>query len=154
RDAAVIYGDDYPTPDGTAVRDYIHVQDLAEAHVLALEGLLAGVPSTAYNLGLERGYSVREVIAAVREVTGCEVPVRVGPRRPGDPPVLVARATRIRRELGWYPRYERLEDIIATAWTWHRRHPRGFDEVERAARADRPAARATRRRAGGGMRHA
>lgn len=98
---------------------------------------------------------MREVIAAAREVTGCEIPVRVGPRRPGDPPVLVAGAARIRRELGWYPRYERLEDIIATAWTWHRRHPRGFAErAERPALAGRRAARPRRQRAGGGMRHA
>ncbi|MGQ9532647.1 MAG: UDP-glucose 4-epimerase GalE [Desulfotomaculales bacterium] len=155
REAVVIFGNDYPTPDGTAVRDYIHVQDLAEAHVLALEGLLAGMPCTSYNLGIGRGYSVKEVITAAREVTGREIPVRVGPRRPGDPAVLVASAARIRRELGWYPRYERLEDIIATAWTWHRQHPLGFGgREERPAPAGRRAARPRRPRAGGGMRHA
>nr|WP_277995702.1 MULTISPECIES: NAD-dependent epimerase/dehydratase family protein [Moorella] len=119
-----VFGDDYPTPDGTAVRDYIHVDDLAAAHVLALEALEQGSPTAAYNLGSGRGYSVLEVIKAAEKVTGKKVPYRVGPRRPGDPAVLVASAEKAMAELGWRPRYTELEDIIATAWQWHRRRPR------------------------------
>jgi UDP-glucose-4-epimerase GalE len=122
-----IFGTDYPTPDGTCLRDYIHVDDLAAAHVLAL-GKLAPGAKLAYNVGIGRGYSVREVIRTVEEVTGRSVPVREGPRRPGDPPALVADATRIRTELGWAPKYDDLKSIVETAWNWHRTHPDGFGE--------------------------
>jgi UDP-glucose 4-epimerase len=121
-----IYGDDYPTPDGTCVRDYIHVLDLAEAHVLALGALDHG--SRRYNLGNGKGYSVRQVIETARRVTGAEIPARIGPRRPGDPPVLVASAEKIRAELDWQPRYDSLETIIETAWAWHQGHPEGYED--------------------------
>jgi UDP-glucose 4-epimerase len=125
RPAITVFGDDYPTPDGTCIRDYIHVDDLAEAHLLALEKLAPG-KHWYYNLGTGRGYSVREVIRLAEEVTGKPVPVRQGPRRPGDPPELVASADKIRRELGWQPRYTDLRGILETAWNWHRRHPKGY----------------------------
>jgi UDP-glucose 4-epimerase len=115
-----IFGTDYDTPDGTCIRDYLHVDDLAEAHALALERLEPG-KGLCLNLGTGRGYSVREVIAVAERVTGCAIPVRVGPRRPGDPAVLVAATQRARQVLGWQPRYTSLEEIIRTAWVWHRR---------------------------------
>jgi UDP-glucose 4-epimerase len=115
-----IFGTDYPTPDGTCIRDYIHVADLAEAHVLALEHLLGGGKSAVYNCGYGRGYSVLEVVRAAKEVTGVEFPVRLEGRRPGDPPALVADAARIRRELKWEPRYDDLETIISSAWEWEK----------------------------------
>jgi UDP-glucose-4-epimerase GalE len=120
-----IFGTDYPTPDGTCVRDYIHVDDLASAHLLALEKL---EPSKQmhYNLGIGRGYSVREVIAAVEEVTGKKVPVKEGPRRAGDPPVLVASSDNIQKELGWKPKYNDIKSIVETAWNWHKAHPKGY----------------------------
>jgi UDP-glucose 4-epimerase len=122
RPHVTVFGEDYPTPDGTCVRDYIHVIDLARAHVLALEALAAGKPSTAYNLGCGgAGYSVREVIESVRRVTGRDLPVRVGPRRAGDPAVLVASSDRIRHDLGWAPRYGQLDVIVRTAWTWRQK---------------------------------
>jgi UDP-glucose-4-epimerase GalE len=114
-----IYGDDYPTPDGTCVRDYIHVSDLADAHVRALRYLLQGGNSAAMNLGTGKGYSVREVINAVRESTGREVPHRVAQRRPGDPAVLIADARLAEEILGWRPKYSTLENIVNSAWTWH-----------------------------------
>jgi UDP-glucose-4-epimerase GalE len=120
-----VFGTDYPTPDGTCIRDYIHVDDLAEAHLLALEHLQPGV-GLRYNLGIGRGYSVREVIRAAEEVTGKPVPVKEGPRRPGDPPALVASPEKIQRELGWRPRYTELRPIIETAWKWHSKHPKGY----------------------------
>jgi UDP-glucose-4-epimerase GalE len=120
-----VYGTDYPTPDGTCIRDYIHVDDLAEAHILALDKLGPGV-QLKYNVGVGRGYSVREVIRTVEEVSGRKVPVKEGPRRPGDPPVLVANADKIRAELGWVPQYPELRAIVQTAWDWHRTHPNGF----------------------------
>lgn len=120
-----IFGTDYPTPDGTCVRDYIHVDDLADAHLLALEKLQPG-QQMHYNLGIGRGYSVREVIAAVEAVTGLKVPVKEGPRRPGDPPVLVASSEKIQSELGWKPRYTDIKSIVETAWNWHRTHPKGY----------------------------
>jgi len=126
REKVVIYGTDYPTPDGTCLRDYIHVTDLAAAHVLALEALQEGGPPAVYNLGNERGHSVREVVETVRRVTGRDFPVEEGPRRAGDPAVLVASSRKIRRELGWRPRYGDLEQIVRTAWEWHRRHPAGY----------------------------
>ncbi len=122
-----VFGTDYPTPDGTCIRDYIHVDDLAEAHLLALEKAAPGTV-LKLNLGTGRGYSVREVIRLAEEVTGRKVPVREGPRRPGDPPVLVAAAERARDELGWKPRYAELRPIVETAWNWHRSHPRGYDD--------------------------
>ncbi len=119
-----IFGTDYQTGDGTCVRDYIHVCDLADAHVRVLDALDHG--SRHYNVGIGRGYSVREVIAAVRRVTGAAVPERIGPRRAGDPPVLVAAPDLIRRELGWTPRHTDLDEIVATAWAWRRAHPHGY----------------------------
>jgi UDP-arabinose 4-epimerase len=116
-----IYGTDYPTPDGSAIRDYIHVTDLADAHVRALRHLERGGAGTALNLATGRGYSVREVIAAAERVTGRPVPRHEAPRRPGDPPVLVADATLAREVLDWVPRHSDLDTIIATAWKWHRR---------------------------------
>jgi UDP-glucose-4-epimerase GalE len=120
-----VFGTDYPTPDGTCIRDYIHVDDLAEAHLLALERLQHG-SALRFNLGIGRGYSVREVIRTVEEVTGKSVPVKEGPRRAGDPPALVASSDRIQRELGWRPKYTDLRAIVETAWNWHRNHPRGY----------------------------
>ncbi len=114
-----VFGDDYPTPDGSCIRDYIHVADLAEAHVLALAYLRAGGESGTLNLGTGRGHSVFEVIAAVERLAGCAVPRSIGPRRPGDPPVLYADASRARDQLGWRPRYPELETIIDHAWRWH-----------------------------------
>jgi UDP-glucose-4-epimerase GalE len=125
RPAIEVFGSDYPTPDGTCVRDYIHVDDLAEAHLLALERIQPG-QGLHYNVGTGRGYSVREVIRTAEEVTGKPVPVREGPRRAGDPPELVAAADKIQRELGWKPRYPELRPILETAWNWHRNHPRGY----------------------------
>lgn len=126
REQIVVFGDDYPTRDGTCIRDYVHVSDLAAAHVLALEALDQG--SRAYNLGNGQGFTVREVIQVAREVTGHPIPAVVGARRPGDPAVLVAASERIRRELGWQPRFPDLDSIVASAWEWHRRHPDGYDE--------------------------
>jgi UDP-glucose-4-epimerase GalE len=120
-----IFGTDYPTPDGTCIRDYIHVEDLAEAHLLALEKLVPGQPLIC-NLGTGTGHSVREVIRAVEGISGRKVPVREGSRREGDPPVLVAAAESAREQLGWKPRYSALETIVETAWGWHSRHPRGY----------------------------
>jgi UDP-glucose-4-epimerase GalE len=122
-----VFGTDYPTPDGTCVRDYVHVEDLAEAHLLALEQLEPG-RELHYNLGTGHGYSVREVVRTVQEVTGKRVPVREDTRRAGDPPTLVASAEKIRRELGWQPRYTDLGTIVETAWNWHRSHPRGYND--------------------------
>jgi len=120
-----VFGTDYPTPDGTCIRDYIHVEDLAEAHLLALEKLGAGV-ELRYNLGIGRGYSVREVIRTVEEVTGKKVPIKEGPRRPGFFFNETATTEKIQRELGWRPRYADLKSIVETAWHWHRTHPRGY----------------------------
>lgn len=120
-----IFGTDYPTPDRTCVRDYIHVCDLAEAHLLALEKLQPS-QQLHYNLGIGRGYSVREVIAAVEAVTGKKVPIKEGPRRAGDPPVLVASSDKIQKELGWKPRYTDIKAIVETAWNWHKAHPKGY----------------------------
>lgn len=116
-----VFGTDYPTPDGTCLRDYVHVTDLAQAHLLALQALMDGAPSTAYNLGNSVGYSVREVIEVAAKVTGKEIPVTEDARRPGDPAVLVADADKIKQALGWQPAYEALETIVETAWRWHSR---------------------------------
>jgi UDP-glucose 4-epimerase len=119
-----IYGDDYPTPDGTCVRDYIHVSDLADAHLLALAALVAdGGPNDPliYNLGNGQGFSVRDVLESARRVTGHPIPAEIHPRRPGDPAVLVASSAKAMRELGWKPRYTQLDDILRTAWIWHQK---------------------------------
>ncbi len=120
-----VFGADYPTPDGTAIRDYIHVDDLAEAHVLALRRLLDGGASAAFNLGVGQGYSVRQVLDAIARVTGHEIPVQDAPRRPGDPAVLVADPSKAMRELGFRATRSDLDRIVASAWAWHlRAHPR------------------------------
>ncbi|HZP03520.1 MAG TPA: UDP-glucose 4-epimerase GalE [Terracidiphilus sp.] len=128
RSSIRIYGEDYPTPDGTCVRDYIHVSDLADAHLLALEALGAGEEAAGegqgpliFNLGNGHGFSVREVIESVRRITGHPIPAEIHPRRPGDPAVLVASSAKAARELGWKPRYTSLDEIIRTAWVWHRK---------------------------------
>ncbi|MFW2439061.1 MAG: UDP-glucose 4-epimerase GalE [Arenicellales bacterium] len=119
RENITIFGDDYDTEDGTCIRDYIHVTDLADAHVKALKYLEEGGKTTKFNLGNGKGFSVKEVIDTAKEVTGKEIPVEMGPRRPGDPPRLVGDAERIRKELNWHPKYDDLETIIKTAWEWH-----------------------------------
>jgi UDP-glucose 4-epimerase len=124
REHITIYGDDYDTPDGTCVRDYVHVVDLARAHILALRALDHG--SRTYNLGIGQGFSVRQVIEAARAVTGHAIPAQVGPRRPGDPAVLVAASDLIRRELGWQPAFTELPAMIESAWRWQRANPRGY----------------------------
>jgi UDP-glucose-4-epimerase GalE len=120
-----IFGTDYPTPDGTAVRDYIHVSDLATAHLKAIERLASGAESIALNLGTGQGHSVREVIASVERVSGRKVPTVESPRRQGDPPVLVADATRAQQVLAWTPQHGAIDDIVSTAWNWHNR-PAGY----------------------------
>jgi len=125
REQVAIYGTDYPTPDGSAVRDYIHVLDLAEAHLLALEALADG-KSRQYNVGTGRGYSVKQVIETCRAVTGHPIPAENADRRAGDLPELVADSSRIMAELGWEPTYTTLEEIVSTAWAWHRDHPHGY----------------------------
>jgi UDP-glucose 4-epimerase len=121
-----VFGTDYTTPDGTCVRDYIHVSDLAAAHALALDALASGSPSAVYNLGNGNGYSVLEVIKAAEEVVGKPISVKYGPRRPGDPAALVAGSGKIMDELGWQPRFADLKTIIETAWRWHSGNPAGF----------------------------
>ncbi|MDA8364164.1 MAG: UDP-glucose 4-epimerase GalE [Gammaproteobacteria bacterium] len=121
RASVTIFGTDYPTADGTCVRDFVHVSDLAQAHLLALQSLMAGADSAVYNLGNSTGYSVREVIEIARRVTGRRIPAAAAARRAGDPPVLIADSTRARRDLDWQPRYESLDAIIETAWAWHKR---------------------------------
>jgi UDP-glucose 4-epimerase len=125
REFVSIYGTDYPTPDGTCIRDYIHITDLVAAHILALNGLKER-NRLIYNLGNGEGYSVRKVVEAARHITGHPIPVRETPRRPGDAPRLVASSERIRRELGWEPAVPELSRIIASAWDWHREHPQGY----------------------------
>ena len=124
RKSIAVFGDDYPTPDGTCIRDYIHVLDLAQAHILALEALGAG--SRTYNLGNGSGFSVKEVIEVAREITGHPIPACVQVRRAGDPAILVAGSDRIKAELGWKPAHPGLHEIIASAWNWHRRNPAGY----------------------------
>jgi UDP-glucose 4-epimerase len=126
RPHVTIFGNDYPTPDGTCVRDYVHVIDLAQAHIQALRALDSG--SRIYNLGNGQGFSVQEVIETARRITSHPIPALVGPRRAGDPAVLIASSDRIRRELGWRPRYPHLYDIIETAWRWHSTHPNGYGD--------------------------
>ncbi len=123
RPEITVFGSDYATPDGTCVRDYIHVVDLAQAHVLALHALAKGHPSSIYNLGCGgEGYSVKQVIDCARRVTGRDIPVKHGSRRPGDPAVLIASSARIVRELGWRPKHQQLDAIVESAWRWMQRH--------------------------------
>ena len=124
RENISIFGDDYPTPDGTCIRDYIHVADLIDAHLRALRALDEG--NRIYNLGNGQGFSVRQVIETAERVTGRRIPVKIAPRRPGDPAVLVAGSAKIKRELGWEPKYPDIESIIRSAWSWHSRHPQGY----------------------------
>ncbi len=126
RDEIAVFGEDYPTPDGTCVRDYIHIVDLADAHLRALSRLQDGAQTLACNLGTGQGYSVREVIDAARRVTGHAIPERIAPRRPGDPPELVSGGTRAFDLLGWKPQHSELEDILTDAWRFHQSHPRGY----------------------------
>ena len=121
-----LFGDDYDTADGTCERDYVHVSDLAAAHLLALDGLATGAATRVYNVGTGRAHSVREVIGAVERATGCRVPTEAAPRRPGDPAVLYAAADRIGRQLGWRPAHASLDDVVGSAWRWHAAHPHGF----------------------------
>jgi UDP-glucose 4-epimerase len=127
RKNVAIFGTDYKTPDGTCLRDYIHVCDLATAHVLALKYLIKGGASTAFNLGSENGFSVREIIQTAKKVTGKDFPVTEEARRAGDPAVLVAASTKIQKELGWKPEHSTIAEIISTAWQWHQAHPQGYE---------------------------
>ncbi|MBA5729161.1 UDP-glucose 4-epimerase GalE [Aerococcaceae bacterium INB8] len=126
REAITIFGDDYATPDGTCIRDYVHVEDLIDAHILALEYLNNHTTSQIFNLGSSTGYSVKEIVEAARKVTGKEIPAMIGERRAGDPAKLVAASDKAREVLGWQPTYERIEDIIQTAWKWHEANPDGY----------------------------
>lgn len=123
-----IFGDDYNTPDGTNVRDYVHVMDLADAHILAIKYLEAGNESNAFNLGSSTGFSNKQILEAAREVTDEPIPAKIAPRRPGDPDSLVAASDKARNVLGWDPKYDDVHDIIATAWKWHSTHPKGYDD--------------------------
>jgi UDP-glucose 4-epimerase len=126
RPAVTVFGEDYPTPDGTAIRDYIHVEDLGEAHLLALAHLRRGGASQFFNLGNGTGYSVLEVIESARRVTGLPVPYEKGPRREGDPPRLVGDARKARELLGWVPKRPELDDIVRSAWEFMQAHPNGY----------------------------
>lgn len=128
-----IFGDDYPTKDGTNVRDYVHVVDLADAHILALEYLKAGHDSNAFNLGSSTGFSNKEMLEAARKVTGKEIPAKMAPRRAGDPSTLIAASDKARDILNWQPQYDNVEDIIRTAWNWKQSHPEGY--ADRGANA-------------------
>ena len=127
REKLSIFGDDYPTRDGTCVRDYIHVTDLAQAHILALDYLMQGGENNVFNLGNGVGFTVKEVIDIAREVTGHPIPATVCPRRAGDPALLVASSDKAKEQLGWKPQYDDLRTIVATAWAWHKAHPNGYD---------------------------
>ncbi|MBS4219310.1 UDP-glucose 4-epimerase GalE [Bacillus sp. FJAT-49711] len=128
RDEIAIFGDDYDTPDGTCIRDYIHVMDLVDAHILAIEKLRKTESSGTYNLGNGNGFSVKEVIDASRKVTGKEIPAEVAPRRAGDPGKLVASSEKAKKELGWKPKHASIESMIESAWTWFQKHPNGYVE--------------------------
>ncbi len=125
REKITVFGTDYPTPDGTCIRDYVHVEDLCAAHIVAMNALQPG-EQRIYNLGIGRGYSVREVLDAALRVTGREIPVEYGDRRPGDPPELYADSAKIQNELGWKAQYTDIDQIIATAWNWFQQHPEGY----------------------------
>lgn len=136
RESVSILGDDYPTPDGTCIRDYIHVSDLADAHILGLEHLLQGGGTEIFNLGNANGFSVREVIEAAKQVTGRNITVEVCDRRPGDPPILVGSSTKARQMLGWSPKYSNLNEILSHAWHWHQqRHQALPDTLQKSATA-------------------
>jgi UDP-glucose 4-epimerase len=126
REEVAIFGDDYDTPDGTCIRDYVHVMDLADAHLRALDKLRAGGESDVYNLGSGTGFSVKEMVDVARRVTGRPIPAKVVERRAGDPAVLIASSDKIKRELGWQPTKDNVEAIIADAWKWHQSHPNGY----------------------------
>ncbi|MFQ3549761.1 MAG: NAD-dependent epimerase/dehydratase family protein, partial [Armatimonadota bacterium] len=126
REDIKIFGADWPTPDGTCIRDYVHVTDLAQAHILALDALRDGAPTAKYNMGNGNGYSVREVIKMVEKVSGKSVKAIESDRRPGDPARLIASSEKIMKELGWKPKYPELETIVKTAWNWHSNHPNGY----------------------------
>lgn len=128
RERLQIFGDDYPTKDGTNVRDYVHVVDLADAHILALEYLKKGRDSAAFNLGSSTGFSNREMLEAARAVTGQPIPAVMASRRAGDPSTLIAASNRARKVLGWQPQYDNVQEIIRTAWNWKQRHPKGYDD--------------------------
>ena len=128
RQKIAIYGDNYPTPDGTCIRDYIHVSDLAQAHILALDYLLRGGENNVFNLGNGVGFSVRQVIDTARQTTGHAIPAETAPKRAGDPAQLVASSAKAQQVLGWQPEYTNLADIVKTAWQWHRTHPNGYEK--------------------------
>ncbi|CAD5899497.1 UDP-galactose-4-epimerase [Carnobacterium maltaromaticum] len=130
REQLSIFGEDYATPDGTCIRDFVYVEDLITAHLLALDYLVAGRPSDTFNLGSNNGYSVKEMVDAVRSVTGQEIPTVIAPRRAGDPSSLVASSEKAKNILGWEPSYTEIEKIIQTAWNWHVHHPLGYEKWE------------------------
>jgi UDP-glucose 4-epimerase len=130
-----IFGDDYPTPDGTCIRDYVHVSDLADGHVAAIDWLAAGKPSAAFNLGTGRGYSVGEIVQVSERVTGLRISTQVCPRRPGDPPILVSDPSRARETLGWNPRFRDVDQQIGTAWRWFRDQWSKFSKTELSEQA-------------------
>lgn len=129
REKIMIFGDDYNTPDGTNVRDYVHPFDLADAHTLAVNYLRNGGESTAFNLGSSTGFSNLEILEAARKVTGKEIPAELADRRPGDPDILIASSEKAREILGWQPQFDNIEKIIETAWAWHFSHPQGYDDI-------------------------
>ncbi len=135
REKLTIYGEDYPTPDGTCIRDYIHVTDLAQAHILALDYLMDGGENNVFNLGNGVGFSNKEVVDVARAVTGHPIPAQIGPRRPGDPARLVASSEKAKTVLGWDPQYADLNTIISTAWQWHKNHPNGYVVADSASLA-------------------
>ena len=128
RDHITVFGEDYPTPDGTCLRDYIHVLDLADAHVLAIDYLRRGGESNIFNLGNGQGFSVKEMIEAAREATGLDIKVEIGERRAGDPAQLIASSEKARKVLGWQPKFTDVKAVIGTAWKWHKQHPEGYQD--------------------------
>ncbi|POO15017.1 UDP-glucose 4-epimerase [Streptococcus thermophilus] len=128
REKIIIFGDDYNTPDGTNVRDYVHPFDLADVHLLAMEYLRKGNESTAFNLGSSTGFSNLQILEAARKVTGKEIPAEKSGRRPGDPDTLIASSEKARTVLGWKPQFDNIEKIIESAWAWHSSHPKGYDD--------------------------
>jgi len=130
RDHLTIFGDDYDTPDGTCIRDYVHVEDLIDAHILAMSYLQKGGTSDIFNLGSNSGFSVKEIVQAAEKVTDIDIPTEIGPRRPGDPSVLIASSDKAKSILGWNPKHTSIEGIIASAWKWHQSRPNGYNEKE------------------------
>lgn len=128
REQVMIFGDDYDTPDGTNVRDYVHPIDLADAHILAMAYLRQGKPSQVFNLGSQTGFSNRQLLEAARRVTGQAIPAKKAARRPGDPDTLIASSEKARKVLNWKPSYDDIDKIIASAWAWHTKHPKGYDD--------------------------